>query len=181
MQIYIKYAIINIYQFKNKHTRKKEGFIWKRKNATSQKNMIGIAIVLLVIIILTFRKVVILTSIHNKVVEYEQGENIYYKATYTEAEYERFIKGKVDKSVVNYPNGIKIIQIMDEEEMRHYFEMSGKKTLEISKVDRNNFWISKIPSITDAYLTQGEIAFNSLVSRIHTEKIDGEKYYVIEY
>lgn len=153
----------------------------KKKMSLLKKIMIGIAIILLIIVILTARKFIILKSIQNKNIEYEKLDNIYTKSTYgyEKTTCERYIKGNIDKLVFK-KEGTCMTQIMDVEEERNYFDYGDIKQLQISKIDRNSFWMSKMPVVVDTLSTSFEILYNSVVSRIHTEKIGGEEFYVIE-
>ncbi len=145
--------------------------------------MLVITIILIVFVIATTRKVIILTSLKNKVAEYSQISNLHMKTETEDAMLETFMKKDIYKTIFqSKEQNSTITHITDynTNEGRTYWDSKDGKVLQIKR--NNEFEFLKV---TPIYTFADSISFfetiiNSVVSRIYTESIDGEEYYVIE-
>lgn len=133
-------------------------------------------------IISTARKIIILTSLKDKVAEYRQSTDVHIKTESGEISVETFITNDMHKLVLNYrTKNLVLTQIEDYNmnEQRTYFDSGEIKSLDIKK-DVSEF-MQIIPMYTFADSQNLlETIVNSVNSKIYTEDVDGMKCYVIE-
>lgn len=153
-----------------------------------KKKILKILLLLLAIIVVAFtittaRKVIILTSLKNKVAEYKQRSDLHMKTETEEATIETFIKEDIYKTVLHHKEeNMTVTQITDykEKEGRTYWASENEKNLQIRKEKEYEF-LKVTPIYTFADSTSFfETIVNAINSRIYTETIDGKECYVIE-
>ena len=149
-----------------------------------KKKIVTIVLIILVILLAIFsintiRKFRIIKDLQNKVAECETKENIYSKVVSENAEVEKFIKDDVEKIVIKKKdNTLTIIQLIEQNDRRFYTIAGEQKTLHRYKEEKN-LMSSKVVSFVNT-TTWLELLHDSIVSKIYTEKTDGQDCYVID-
>lgn len=149
-----------------------------------KKKLLTILLLLFIIALIIFvanttRKFIIIKDLQNKVAECGKKENIYTKVDGESAIVEKFIKDGVEKDVIKKRDDtVTFIQVIKEHERKNYVIAGEQKTLTISKEEKNDL-ASKVVSFVDT-ATWKEMLYDSIVSKIYTEKVDGYECYVID-
>ena len=149
-----------------------------------KKKIVTILFILFIIAFVIFianttRKIIIIKDLQNKVAECEKKENIYVKLEGESAIAEKFIKDGIEKDIVKKKDStVTLIQLMEEHERRMYIIAGEQKTLVVSKEEKNDL-DSKVVSFVDT-VTWKDLLYDSIVSKIYTEKVDGYECYVID-
>lgn len=149
-----------------------------------KKKIITMVVIILVVLLAIFgintiRKFVIIKDLQNKVAQCETKENIYTKVVSESAEVEKFIKNDIEKVVMKKKdNTVTIIQVTEQHERRFYTIAGEQKILRRFKEEKNPM-SSKVVSFVDT-TTWLETLRDSVVSKIYTEKVDGQDCYVID-
>ena len=128
----------------------------KKKKLWKQIIILIILLILLVLVIITSRKATIISSLENKLQEYQQQNNIYSKTTF-ESEvdmdslkvqsFEIYYKDGVEKDVItSADNNTKIIQYVYKDKVRIYSEKDGNIKFEKESDDgwSNHLILSKV-------------------------------------
>ena len=159
----------------------------KKKKLWKQIIILIILLILLVLIIITSRKAVIISSLENKLQEYQQQNNIYSKTTFESQvdtsmskvkNYEIYYKDGVEKDVItSADNNTKIIQYVYEDKVRIYSEKNGNIEFEKENDDgwTNRLILSSATSSDNLF----DLFYNSIVTSIKTENLDGTDCYVL--
>lgn len=182
---------INLIQKLNENLQKmkedKEKEFPKEKGEIKMKKRIFITILLIMIIIVgtlfinIARKIIIIKDLQSKISKYQEKDNFYVKIITDSFTSEKFVKDNKIKEVLhrNTDSGdIYIIQVTEDDEIRTYTINSNSKNLYIMKTEKNDERV-KVGSYVDAE-NINELLYNSLVSKIYEEELDGEKCYVID-
>ena len=169
----------------------------KKKIKMWKKILIIILLILLIFISIVARKIIILSSLDNKISQYQIKENIYSKITinketirvnngteeiYVSETFEKYIKDGIVKEIMEskkIDNSInKITQITYPNERKNFFENGTSKEMKSYKEDNNDFFNHKSNIIVNFAETStlSEKLFNSITSKIKTVEIDGKKY-----
>ncbi len=134
---------------------------------------------LVIFVVNTTRKFIIIKNLQKKVAECEVKENIYSKVIAESAEIEKFIKNDVEKIVMKKKdNSVTIIQVTEQHERRFYTIAGEQKILRRFKEEKNSL-SSKLVSFVNE-TTWLEVLHDSIVSKIYTEKVEGQDCYVID-
>ncbi len=140
-----------------------------------EKIVIGIGVIVIIFIILTIRKFMIITNLDYKNKEQQKTGNIYCKVTSEKRVTEIYTKGDIQKMVGKEDNVV-VTQLTKPEYRIMYIDNGREKIMEVYYDDNiimdNSFNYC-------AYSTVPEKILNSIASKINTEKIDGQEYYVI--
>ena len=159
----------------------------KKKKLWKQIIILIILLILLVLIIITSRKAVIISSLESKLQEYQQQNNIYSKTTFESQvdtsmskvkNFEIYYKDGVEKDVItSADNNTKIIQYVYEDKVRIYSEKNGNIEFEKENDDgwTNRLILSSATSSDNLF----DLFYNSIVTSIKTENLDGTDCYVL--
>ena len=159
----------------------------KKKKLWKQIIILIILLILLVLIIITSRKAVIISSLESKLQEYQQQNNIYSKTTFESQvdtsmskvkNHEIYYKDGVEKDVItSADNNTKIIQYVYEDKVRIYSEENGNIEFEKENDDgwTNRLILSSATSSDNLF----DLFYNSIVTSIKTENLDGTDCYVL--
>lgn len=140
-------------------------------------------IVLLIFIIVTLRKTLIITSLQNKISEYKNSQNFYFKENFDEnskiSTIEQYKKDDITKIIIKMKqNDITIIQFEQENEIKRYVKKDGNVSLNDS-YNTNNINKGNIVNFVNTSNILQTI-YDSIVSTIKKEKINGVEYYSIK-
>lgn len=146
-----------------------------------KKILMVIAIILIIFVMLTLRKFMIFTDLNNKNKEQQSNTNVYTKVITEQITTEAYRKGNIVK-IVNERNGIVMTQLTKPEYRIVYTDDGVNKTRNVydSYYDRE-LWDENqniILNFAD-YFTLSEKIWNSICSKIKTETVDGQEYYVL--
>ena len=168
----------------------------KKNRRMCKKILIVIGIILLLFILITVRKIIILSNIDNRVSDYENNkQNIYGKTVITDAENdittsEVFVKGyiikeTIERKIEDATIG-KTVQITYPNERKLFIEYEGKKEVYISNETapvRGAHIEDKVDYSTSVIINFGysislpERILNSIVTSIKTVEVDGKECY----
>lgn len=132
----------------------------------------------------TTRNYIIITSIEEKIKPYKDITNVHYVVTTDRIENmeysEVYIKDNESKTTVLHKDDSgkarKMIQTINNQERRNYFEADNKKIVKIYKEDNGGIGIRPY---FDNYLTWYERLKNCLIGIITEEELEGKEYYVL--
>lgn len=143
--------------------------------------------IFVIFIVITVRKIIILSAIDSKISEYENTNNIYskivsYKGTNEFQLAETYIKDNISKTVLETKKedgtSSKMIQITYRDRRKLYFDNGIAKEMIIYNEDNTVELNNIIINYAKAYTLLEKIA-NSITSNIKTEEVNGKKCYVI--
>lgn len=159
----------------------------KKKKVWKQILILIILVILLIFIIIISRKATIISSLESKLQEYQQQNNIYSKTTFDSQvdtdmskvkEFEIYYKDGVEKDVItSADNNTKIIQYVYNDKSRIYSEKNGNVEFESENDDggSNHLILSSATSSDNLF----DLFYNSIVTSIKTENLDGTDCYVL--
>lgn len=145
--------------------------------------LLVVVIISILFVVTTARKVIILTSLKDKIIIYNQNSVVHEKIETEQTIIEAFIKEDMYKTVIQSKEAnYSIIHITDynSNEGRTYFEGINGKFMQIIRNDEFELY-----KLTPIYTFANSASFletltNSIVSKIYTESINDEEFYVIE-
>lgn len=140
-----------------------------------KKIVIGIGVIVIIFIVLTIRKFMIFTNLDYKNKEQQKSGNIYCKVTREQQVSELYIKGNTHKMVAKRDNVV-VTQLTKPEYRIMYIDNGKEKIMKVYYED--NLIMDSSFNFCDYYSVPEKI-LNCIVSKINTEKIDGQEYYVI--
>ena len=159
----------------------------KKKKVWKQILILIILVILLIFIIIISRKATIISSLESKLQEYQQQNNIYSKTTFDSQvdtdmskvkEFEIYYKDGVEKDVItSADNNTKIIQYVYNDKSRIYSEKNGNVEFESENDDggSNHLILSSATSSDNLF----DLFYNSIVTSIKTENLNGTDCYVL--
>lgn len=146
-----------------------------------------ILLLLVIVIIITVRKTKILSDLQKKVSEYTTNSNLYFKVDSEQSTIEKYMHNSLSKLIIKYKDKpMSIVQIIKENEKTSYIFYESAKKVTISNGNDGNLIASsnilQNTIIGDFVTTKSfvEKILKSMSSKIYTENIDGNDYYVIE-
>lgn len=155
----------------------------KEKKIKIWKIVLGVIVLIffLFVIFLT-RKMIILSSLENKLAGYQEKNNIYVKTEITDSEnnttFEKYYKDGIEKDVLSIPNREeKITQYLYDNERKLYVEKGDKKT--VTTTEKPEEIVASVLVSYTSYENFGQLLFNSITSSITTAQLDGKECYVI--
>lgn len=159
----------------------------KKKKLWIQILILIILLILLVLVIIISRKATIISSLESKLQEYQQQNNIYSKTTFESQvdvdslkakSFEIYYKDGVEKDVItSADNNTKIIQYVYKDKSRIYSEKNGNVEFENENDSgwTNHLILSSATSSDNLF----DLFYNSIVTSIKTENLDGTDCYVL--
>ena len=159
----------------------------KKKKIWKQILILIILLILLVLVIIISRKATIISSLESKLQEYQQQNNIYSKTTFESQvdvdslkakSFEIYYKDGVEKDVItSADNNTKIIQYVYKDKSRIYSEKNGNVKFENENDSgwTNHLILSSATSSDNLF----DLFYNSIVTSIKTENLDGTDCYVL--
>ena len=159
----------------------------KKKKLWKQIIILIILLILLVLVIIISRKATIISSLESKLQEYQQQNNIYSKTTFESQidmdslkvqSFEIYYKDGVEKDVItSADNNTKIIQYVYKDKVRIYSEKDGNIKFERESDGgwSNHLILSSATSSDNLF----DLFYNSIVTSIKTESLDGTDCYVL--
>lgn len=159
----------------------------KKKKLWIQILILIILLILLVLVIIISRKATIISSLESKLQEYQQQNNIYSKTTFESQvdvdslkakSFEIYYKDGVEKGVItSADNNTKIIQYVYNDKSKIYSEKNGNVEFESENDDgwSNHLILSSATSSDNLF----DLFYNSIVTSIKTENLDGTDCYVL--
>ncbi len=155
----------------------------KEKKIKIWKIVLGVIVLIffLFVIFLT-RKMIILSSLENKLAGYQEKNNIYVKTEITDSEnnttFEKYYKDGIEKDVLSIPNREeKITQYLYDNERKLYVEKGDKKT--VTTTEKPEEIVASVLVSYTSYENFWQLLFNSITSSITTAQLDGKECYVI--
>ena len=155
----------------------------KEKKIKIWKILLGVIVLIffLFVIFLT-RKMIILSSLENKLAGYQEKNNIYVKTEITDSEnnttFEKYYKDGIEKDVLSIPNREeKITQYLYDNERKLYVEKGDKKT--VTTTEKPEEIVASVLVSYTSYENFWQLLFNSITSSITTAQLDGKECYVI--
>ena len=159
----------------------------KKKKIWKQILILIILLIVLVLVIIISKKATIISSLESKLQEYQQQNNIYSKTTFdSQADidmskvknFEIYYKDGVEKDVItSADNNTKIIQYVYKNKVRIYSEKNGNIKFEKESDGgwSNHLILSSATSSDNLF----DLFYNSIVTSIKTENLDGTDCYVL--
>ena len=159
----------------------------KKKKIWKQILILIILLILLVLVIIISRKATIISSLESKLQEYQQQNNIYSKTTFDSQvdidmskvkNFEIYYKDGVEKDVItSADNNTKIIQYVYKDKSRIYSEKNGNVEFENENDSgwTNHLILWSATSSDNLF----DLFYNSIVTSIKTENLDGTDCYVL--
>ncbi len=155
----------------------------KEKKIKIWKIVLGVIVLIffLFVIFLT-RKMIILSSLENKLAGYQEKNNIYVKTEITDSEnnttFEKYYKDGIEKDVLSIPNREeKITQYLYDNERKLFVEKGDKKT--VTTTEKPEEIVASVLVSYTSYENFWQLLFNSITSSITTAQLDGKECYVI--
>ncbi len=155
----------------------------KEKKIKIWKIVLGVIVLIffLFVIFLT-RKMIILSSLENKLAGYQEKNNIYVKTEITDSEnnttFEKYYKDGIEKNVLSIPNREeKITQYLYDNERKLFVEKGDKKT--VTTTEKPEEIVASVLVSYTSYENFWQLLFNSITSSITTAQLDGKECYVI--
>lgn len=155
----------------------------KEKKIKIWKIVLGVIVLIffLFVIFLT-RKMIILSSLENKLAGYQEKNNIYVKTEITDSEnnttFEKYYKDGIEKDVLSIPNREeKITQYLYDNERKLFVEKEDKKT--VTTTEKPEEIVASVLVSYTSYENFWQLLFNSITSSITTAQLDGKECYVI--
>ena len=155
----------------------------KEKKIKIWKIVLGVIVLIffLFVIFLT-RKMIILSSLENKLAGYQEKNNIYVKTEITDSEnnttFEKYYKDGIEKDVLSIPNREeKITQYLYDNERKLFVEKEDKKT--VTTTEKPEEIVASVLVSYTSYEDFWQLLFNSITASITTAQLDGKECYVI--
>ena len=159
----------------------------KKKKVWIQILILIILVILLIFIIIISRKATIISSLESKLQGYQQQNNIYSRTTFESQvdmnslkiqSFEIYYKDGVEKDVItSADNNTKIIQYVYEDKIKIYSEKNGNTEFERENDSgwSNHLILSSATSSDNLF----DLFYNSILTSIKTENLDGTDCYVL--
>lgn len=159
----------------------------KKKKMKLWKIVLLIVVILLFLfILLTVRKMFILSSLSSKAMAYDNATNLYTKSDFSNnstsqfSSIEHFFKDDVIKQIAISKDKTKqLIQVITPNERRNYTISGENKVLNIYYQDNSMVHVSRTSNFTGS-TTLPECFLTAITSKVYTENLEQEPHYVLE-